>query len=269
MESSQQQPEISNAETARPESNQTSPAREAASGSDNPNPLWSEHAIEEYRIRQARPLELAEFDEEQREPEYFGAEARRSVGFVSAAGLSLRGSSFAPARGSETSSDSRRSNVVSNAPSIASRSRSPPREEIPAIRDLLVSLGSAVAGLAEEQRQARQRLFVVEEIRSGSTSSIRTGWEGGELDSGNVAVGDLLGDLGVGPQFFQLGDTDPEEHRGLGLSMLTLEDWVVAPITGCSTGCCVGGTGRGSRIVLSPLLPRFRSIVRFWQRRKA
>ena len=218
METSEVQPEPVTAEAERPEDDQVSPRAEAASGSDNPNPFWSDRAIEEFRIRQARPLGLAEYDEEQREPEYFGSETGRSMGFASATGLSARASSPLPARGSETSSDSRRSNAMSNAPSMTSRSRS--------IRELLVSLGSAVPGLAEEQRQTRQRLSVVEEIRSGSTSSMRTGREGGEPDSGNVAIEDL----GVGPQMFQIGDTDLDEPRDLGSGLFALEDWVQAPM---------------------------------------
>ena len=131
-----------------------------------------------------------------------------------------------PARGSETSSDSRRSNALSNAPSMTSRSRSPTREDMPAIRDLLASLGSAVAGLAEEQRQTRQRLSVVEEIRSGSTSSMRTGREGAELDSGNA----VIGDLGVGPQMFQIGEGEGEELRDFRLEGFALEDWEQLPL---------------------------------------
>ena len=116
------------AESEGLEDDRASPGTEAASGSENPNPFWSDRAVEEFRIRQARPLGLAEFDEEQREPEYFGSENGRSAGFASATGLSVRASSPVPARGSETSSDSRRSNAVSNAPSLTSRSRSPTRE---------------------------------------------------------------------------------------------------------------------------------------------
>ena len=227
MESSEQQLESDSIAATNPENEQSSPGREAASSSENPNPFWSQRVIDEFRIRQARPLGLAEYDEQEREPEYFGSENGQSLGFASAAGLSVRASSPIPAKGSETSSDSRRSNAaVSNAPSVTSRSRSPTREEIPAIRDLLVSLGSAVAGLAEEQRQTRQRLSVVEEIRSGSTSSMRTGREVGEQDSGNV----VDGDLGVGPQVFQIGDADPEEGHDMRSGVLPLEDWVQAPV---------------------------------------
>ena len=217
MEDSEQRPEAATLGSEGPEVEPASPRVEVASGSDHPNPFWSDRAVEELRIRQAWPLGLAEFDEDQREPEYFGSETGRSIGFASATGLSARAMSPMPARGSEASSDSRTSNAVSNAPSMTSRSRSPTREEIPAIRDLLVSLGSAVAGLAEEERQTRQRLSVVEEIRSGSTSSMRTGREHGELDSG------------TGPQLFQIGDNDPDEPRELRSGMLTLEDWVQAP----------------------------------------
>ena len=105
---------------------------------------------------------------------------------------------------------------------MTSRSRSPNREEIPAIRDLLASLGNVVAGLAEEQRQTRQRLAVVEEIRSGSTSSMRTGREGGELDSGNV----VTEGLGVGPQMFEIGDRELEEGEDVRAGRLALEDWI-------------------------------------------
>ena len=62
------------------------------------------------------------------------------------------------------------------------------------MRELLVSFGGAIASLAEEQRYTQQRLARVEEARSGSNSSMRTGRE--DYDSGNARVGDL----GVGPQ---------------------------------------------------------------------
>ena len=107
METAEPPPATSTAEEPTPEPDRASPRLEASTGSDNPNPFWSDRAIEEFRIRQARPLALAEFDEEQREPEYFGSEAGRSGEFASATGLSLRASSPAPARNSETSFDSR------------------------------------------------------------------------------------------------------------------------------------------------------------------
>ena len=65
------------------------PAQESAqdaatSGTDQPNPFWSERASDEFRLRQARPLGLAEFDDVQLEPDYQASEAGRSAGYASA-----------------------------------------------------------------------------------------------------------------------------------------------------------------------------------------
>ena len=192
---------------------------------EGPNPFWSERAVEEFRLQRARPLGLAEFDDRQLEPEY-GSEAGRSIGFASARANSARAASPGPARGSEVSSEARLSGVVSNAPSVTSRSRSPTREEMPGVRELLVTVGNAVAGLAEEQRNAQRRLSVVEETRSGSTSTMRTGREGAEIDSGQIGVGEGS----VGPQFFQIGEGDLGESRESRSGMLALEDWVQTPV---------------------------------------
>ena len=64
------------------------PAREstqeaATSGSEQPNPFWSERASDEFRLRQSRPLGLAEFDDVQLEPDYQASEAGRSAGYAS------------------------------------------------------------------------------------------------------------------------------------------------------------------------------------------
>ena len=96
---------------------------EAAGSAEEPNPFWSERATEEFRLRQARPLGLAEYDERQLEPEY-GSEAGHSAGFASAAAMSMRASSPVPVRGSEGSSEARLSQAASNPPSVTSRSRS-------------------------------------------------------------------------------------------------------------------------------------------------
>ena len=37
---------------------------------DRPNPFWSDRATEEFLLRQARPLGLAEYDDRQLEPDY-------------------------------------------------------------------------------------------------------------------------------------------------------------------------------------------------------
>ena len=199
---------------------------EAATGAqEEPNPFWSERASDEFRLQRARPLQLAEFDDRQLEPGY-ESDTGHSGGFVSVAAPSVRIASPNFARGSETSSEARRSVTASNAPSGASRSRSPMRSELPGVRELLVSLGNAVAGLAEEQRNTQRRLSVVEEIRSGSSSSMRTGREGVEVEVGQVGVG--YG--GMGTQFFQISDEDLGENRNLRSGMLNLEDWVQAPL---------------------------------------
>ena len=221
MEASATGPELTEGSVSSSGQVAADPEGERARSAEEPNPFCSERATEEFRLRQARPLGLAEFDDRQLEPEY-GSEAGRSVGFASAAAVSLRASSPVPVRGSEVSSEARVSQAASNAASVTSRSRSPAREELLGVRELLVSLGNAVAGLAEEQRATQQRLSIVEEIRSGSTSSMRTGREAVELDSGQVGIGDH----GLGAQFFQIGDGEPMEDRSLRSGMLPLEDWV-------------------------------------------
>ena len=225
MESSETAPETLENEAVGVEDLPSGTEGGVPRAASEPNPFWSERVADEFRLQQARPLQLAEFDDQQLEPEY-GSEAGRSGGYVSALALSARAASPAPVRGSESSSEARLSGVVSNAPSVTSMSRSPPREEMPGVRELLVSLGNAVAGLAEEQRNTQRRLSVVEEIRSASTSSMRTGREGVENDGGQFGVGDS----GVGPQFFQIGDADWVEPCGSRSGMLTLEDWVQAPM---------------------------------------
>ena len=100
------------------------------------------------------------------------------------------------------------------------------REELPGVRELLVSLGNAVAGLAEEQRNTQRRLAVVEEIRSGSSSSMRTGREGVDAELMQVEVTELRS----GTQFFRIGDPDRGEPRGSASDTLTLEDWVQEPM---------------------------------------
>ena len=128
---------------------------EVARGSQEPNPFWSDRAVEEFRLQQARPLQLSEFDDRQLEPEY-GSEAGRSVGYVSALAPSVRVDSPAPVQRGESSSEARHSGAVSSAPSITSRSRSPTREDTPGVRELLVSLGNAVGpcGGAEKYSEA-------------------------------------------------------------------------------------------------------------------
>ena len=79
METTEPLPDTATAEEPTSEPERGSPRLEASVGSDNPNPFWSDRAIEEFRIRQARPMALAEFDDEQREPEYFGSEAVAEV----------------------------------------------------------------------------------------------------------------------------------------------------------------------------------------------
>ena len=199
---------------------------DAATGAqEEPNPFCSERASDEFRLQRARPLQLAEFDDRQLDPGY-ESDTGLSGGFISAVAPSVQIASPVPARGSETSSEARHSVAASNAPSGTSRSRSPMREELPGVRELLVSLGNAVAGLAEEQRNTQRRLAVVEEIRSGSSSSMRTGREGVEAEVGQVGIGYE----GMGTQFFQISDGDPGDSRSLRSGMLTLEDWVQAPL---------------------------------------
>ena len=197
----------------------------ATGAQEEPNPFWSERASDEFRLQRARPLQLAEFDDRQLDPGY-ESDTGLSGGFISAVAPSIRVASPIPARGSETSSEARHSVAVSNAPSGTSRSRSPMREELPGVRELLVSLGNAVAGLAEEQRNTQRRLAVVEEIRSGSSSSMRTGREGVEVEVGQIG----FGCEGMGTQFFQIGDVDPGDCRNLRSGVLTLEDWAQPPL---------------------------------------
>ena len=134
--------------TEQPEVSETA----AASTSPQPNPFWSERVAEEFRIRKARPLELAEYDDEQAEPDYFGCEAGRSAGFASIAAASVRAASPAPGNASRVASEVQASNSVSNPPWVTSRSRSPAREDLPSVRELIVTLGGAIVNLADEQR---------------------------------------------------------------------------------------------------------------------
>ena len=41
-----------------------------------PNPFWSDRATDEFILRQARPLELAEYDDRQIEPDYAASEEK-------------------------------------------------------------------------------------------------------------------------------------------------------------------------------------------------
>ena len=199
---------------------------EPTRSSDEPNPFWSERATEEFRIRQARPLGLAEYDDEHVEPQYYGSEAGNSAGFASAAGPSVRGATTPRVLTGEARSEARASDSASNGPSLTSRSRSPVREELASFRDLLVSLGGAVSTLVEEHRNTQERLARVEEVRSGSTSSMRTGRERGDSDGGYVGHGFLE----AAPQHFAIGDEELAEPRGLCSGMLPIEDWVQGPI---------------------------------------
>ena len=190
---------------------------------EQPNPFWSERATEEFRLRQARPLELTEYDDQSLEPDYAASEAAHSGGFRSLGAASVRAQS-PHLQGSERQpAENSQGRGSSGVPSVSSRSRSPAREDYATMRELLMSFGGAIASLAEEQRHTQQRLARVEEIRSGSNSSMRTGREDNE--SGNAGVGDL----GVGPQFFQIGEEETDEPRGLRSGMLPIEDWVQEP----------------------------------------
>ena len=51
-------------------------------GTEQPNPFWSERASDEFRLQQARPLQLAEYDDRQAEPDY-GSDTARSGGYAS------------------------------------------------------------------------------------------------------------------------------------------------------------------------------------------
>ena len=208
--------------TAQPSDEPSAQTVEPTRSSDEPNPFWSERATEEFRIRQARPLGLAEYDDEQVEPQYYGSEAGNSAGFASAAGPSVRGATTPRVLTGEARSEARASDSASNGPSLTSRSRSPVREDLATFRDLLVSLGGAVSTLVEEHRNTQERLARVEEIRSGSTSSMRTGRERGDSDGGYVGPGGLE----TAPQYFAIGDEELAEPRGLCSGALPLEDWV-------------------------------------------
>ena len=183
----------------------------ASSSRGQPNPFWSERASDEFRLQQARPLQLAEFDDRQVEPDY-GSDTARSGGYASALELSGRAASPMPARGSGSPSEAGPSLHRSSAPSLSSRSRSPVREELHGVRELLVSLGHAVAGLAEEQRNTQRRLAVVEEGRSGSSSSMRTGREGVEAELVHVE----MSELSSATQYFCIGVLSRVWYRARG-----------------------------------------------------
>ena len=188
-----------------------------------PNPFWSDRAADEFILRQARPLELAEYDDRQLEPDYAASDTARSGGLRSLEAVSVRAQSPAP-RGEERPLEVPPGRASSGVPSVSSRSRSPVREDYISMRELLVSFGGAIASLAEEHRHTQQRLARVEEAQSGSNSSMRTGRE--DNDSGTVRVADL----GVGPQFYQIGEEESEPLGGLRAGGLPLEDWVQEPL---------------------------------------
>ena len=190
---------------------------------EQPNPFWSERATEEFRLRQARPLGLAEYDDQLLEPDYAASETARSGGFRSLEAASIRAQSPHLQGSERQQAENSQGRVSSGVPSVSSRSRSPAREDYATMRELLMSFGGAIASLAEEQRHTQQRLARVEETRSGSNSSMRTGREDNE--SGNARVGDL----GVGPQFYEIGEEEIDEPRGLRSGMLPIEDWVQEP----------------------------------------
>ena len=190
---------------------------------EQPNPFWSDRAAEEFRLRQARPLGLAEYDDRQLEPDYAASDAARS-GYRSLEAASAREQSPPTQGGERPQAGTSQGRVSSGVPSVSSRSRSPAREDYASMRELLVSFGGAIASLAEEQRNTQQRLARVEEARSGSCSSMRTGRE--DNDSSHARVGDL----GVGPQYYRIGDEEMNEPRSLRSGMLPLEDWVQEPV---------------------------------------
>ena len=189
-----------------------------------PNPFWSDRATEEFILRQARPLGLAEYDDQQLEPDYAASEAARSGGFRSLEAVSVRAQSPVPRAGERPSAEVPPGRASSSVPSVSSRSRSPAREDYASMRELLVSVGGAIASLAEEHRHTQQRLARVEETRSGSNSSMRTGRE--DNDSGNGRIVDL----GVGPQFYQIGEDDSEQRGVVRSRGPPLEDWVQEPV---------------------------------------
>ena len=192
-------------------------------GDGQPNPFWSERATEEFRLRQARPLGLAEYDDRLLEPDYAASDTARSGGYRSVEAASARAQSPLPHGGEQQPAGTSQGRVSSGVPSVSSRSRSPVREDYASMRDLLVSFGGAIASLAEEQRHTQRRLARVEEARSGSNSSMRTGRE--DNDSGTARVGDL----GVGPQYYRIGEEQLDNPRSLRSGMLPIEDWVQEP----------------------------------------
>ena len=192
-------------------------------GEEQPHPFWSERATEEFRLRQARPLGLAEYDDRSLEPDYAASDTVRSGGYRSVEAASVRAQSPLPLGSEQRPAGTSQGRVSSSVPSVSSRSRSPAREDFISMREL-VSFGGAIASLAEEQRYTQQRLARVEEARSGSNSSMLTGRE----DNDSAAA--RVGDLGVGPQYYRIGDKDRDEPRDLGSGLLGLEDWVQAPM---------------------------------------
>ena len=216
------------AEQAEPEGRETDDPENAEGAAESaapeqPNPFWSDRAAEEFRLRQARPLGLAEYDDRQLEPDYAASDAARS-GYRSLEAASVREQS-PPTQGAELrQAGTSQGRVSSSVPSVSSRSRSPVRDDYVSMRELLASFGGAIASLAEEQRNTQQRLARVEEARSGSGSSMRTGRE--DNDSTHASAGDL----GVGPLYYQIGEDDREEPRSLRSGALPLEDWVQEPV---------------------------------------
>ena len=213
MESSENAEEPSREEPAGSEGVNSGLDNSTAREVVEPNPFWSDRAADEFRLQRARPLRLAEYDDQQ--PEY-GSEAGHSAGFASIAAPRGRVASSPQVRASDVRSEARASDSGSNGPSAASRSRSPVCEDLSGFQELLVTLGGAVAGLVEEHRNTQQRLARVEENRSGSTSTMRTGRE-------------RSADPGLGPQYFAIGDEERDMPRGLRI-LLPLEDWVQEPL---------------------------------------
>ena len=78
-----------------------------------PNPFWSDRAADEFRLQRARPLGLAEYDDQQLEPEY-GSEAGHSAGFASVAAPSGRMTNSPQVRASDVRSEARASDSGSN-----------------------------------------------------------------------------------------------------------------------------------------------------------
>ena len=210
-------------------SGHTEPSAEAApvieprKESEQPNPCWSERITEEFRLRQARPLGLAEYDDRQLEPDYNGSEAGRSAGYRSVEVISARAASPLPTGEAQGPSGTAREGVSSDVPSVSSRSRSPIREDFASMKEMLVSFGGAIASLAEEHRTTQRRSARVEELKSGSNSSMRTGREEGEGEG--AGVGSVH--TPVGPQVFSLDEGDILRAEAEGRDgILPLEDWV-------------------------------------------